>query len=154
VNYFVSTNPGGIYFSYSEQALNPKYRRDAPEVDWSDSRLDSLFENDVVGAPLPTPSLLNRLGFYGSMSNEKGDLSVVATVPFWLVTPIAAAPVLVVFAREVRRRRRAARNRCAVCGYDLTGNVSGVCPECGVTPPAGRSASAPSPPARGARPSS
>ena len=30
-----------------------------------------------------------------------------------------------------RRRRRAATGLCAACGYDLTGNVSGVCPECG-----------------------
>ena len=28
-------------------------------------------------------------------------------------------------------RRRAAENRCLACGYDLRGNVSGVCPECG-----------------------
>ncbi len=30
---------------------------------------------------------------------------------------------------EQRRRRR--NNLCATCGYDLTGNVSGRCPECG-----------------------
>ena len=31
------------------------------------------------------------------------------------------------------RRRDALRaaGRCPTCGYDLTGNVSGVCPECG-----------------------
>ena len=40
------------------------------------------------------------------------------------------------------RRRRIAEERrysgqCASCGYDLTGNVSGICPECGeeVSPP-------------------
>ena len=31
---------------------------------------------------------------------------------------------------ELRRRRRA-MGLCVQCGYDLTGNVSGVCPECG-----------------------
>jgi hypothetical protein len=30
-----------------------------------------------------------------------------------------------------RARARAAKNLCPRCGYDLTGNVSGVCPECG-----------------------
>lgn len=30
-----------------------------------------------------------------------------------------------------RRRRRLAGGQCLICGYDLTGNVSGVCPECG-----------------------
>ena len=28
-------------------------------------------------------------------------------------------------------RRRFKPNECRHCGYDLTGNVSGVCPECG-----------------------
>jgi|SRR5665213_1020455 len=33
-----------------------------------------------------------------------------------------------------RKRRRQARSlggKCVHCGYDLTGNVSGTCPECG-----------------------
>ena len=36
-------------------------------------------------------------------------------------------------AREMRRHRDELRGRrcCARCGYDLTGNTSGVCPECG-----------------------
>ena len=29
------------------------------------------------------------------------------------------------------RRERKAKGLCVACGYDLTGNVSGVCPECG-----------------------
>ena len=33
--------------------------------------------------------------------------------------------------RRWRRRRRAAAGHCQECDYDLTGNVSGVCPECG-----------------------
>ena len=34
------------------------------------------------------------------------------------------------------RNVRLALGQCLACGYDLTGNVSGVCPECG-TPAAG-----------------
>jgi len=30
-----------------------------------------------------------------------------------------------------RRRRHARRGVCRTCAYDLTGNLSGVCPECG-----------------------
>ena len=37
--------------------------------------------------------------------------------------------------RRTRRRslrsRRLVAGRCTECGYDLTGNVSGTCPECG-----------------------
>ena len=32
---------------------------------------------------------------------------------------------------EELRQDREAMGLCAGCGYDLTGNVSGVCPECG-----------------------
>lgn len=32
---------------------------------------------------------------------------------------------------EAMKARRERTGFCARCGYDLTGNVSGVCPECG-----------------------
>jgi hypothetical protein len=33
--------------------------------------------------------------------------------------------------RQVIRKRRLIKTGCRSCGYDLTGNTSGVCPECG-----------------------
>lgn len=33
--------------------------------------------------------------------------------------------------RDERRRKRRASGLCLRCGYNLAGNVSGVCPECG-----------------------
>ena len=33
--------------------------------------------------------------------------------------------------RQTRRVRRRRQGLCTECGYDLTGNVSGKCPECG-----------------------
>jgi hypothetical protein len=41
-------------------------------------------------------------------------------VPLWVL----------IYPAELREERRA-RGQCPQCGYDLTGNVSGVCPECG-----------------------
>lgn len=38
--------------------------------------------------------------------------------------------------RQSLRARFATNPRCWKCGYDLTGNVSGVCPECGMEVPA------------------
>ena len=59
-----------------------------------------------------------------------------AYIPFWeILGPLALYPVvqLAIFgARRVRRRRRLLCGLCIKCGYNLTGNVSGVCPECGV----------------------
>ena len=47
----------------------------------------------------------------------------------------SAAAVLagpgIVLAIWLAHRRRPRPRRCDACGYDLTGNESGVCPECG-----------------------
>ncbi len=55
-------------------------------------------------------------------------------VPFWAMVVAAALPAMVLL-RQARRRWRTAKwlhtGRCVRCSYDLTGNTSGVCPECG-----------------------
>lgn len=53
--------------------------------------------------------------------------------PLWLLVaslsvPMAAYCVL----GPLRRLRRRVRNLCLDCAYDLTGNTSGQCPECGL----------------------
>ena len=54
-------------------------------------------------------------------------------IPIW--APVAAFslyPVLALITFPARRRRRRKRlGLCIACGYDLTGNTSGICPECG-----------------------
>ena len=59
------------------------------------------------------------------VANE--PLAVVAAAVYSVVF---ASAYRTVHARRLRRRRRAL-GLCPGCGYDLTGNVSGVCPECG-----------------------
>jgi hypothetical protein len=49
-------------------------------------------------------------------------IPVVLFVPFPAIA-LARAPI--------RRYRRCKQGQCLVCGYNLTGNVSGRCPECG-----------------------
>ncbi len=54
-------------------------------------------------------------------------------LPLW--TPLlifATYPTLAFIRGPVRRWRRRRRGLCVKCAYNLTGNVSGVCPECGV----------------------
>jgi len=43
----------------------------------------------------------------------------------------AAYPTIVLLRGHLRRRRRRRARKCTGCAYDLTSNVSGVCPECG-----------------------
>lgn len=47
-------------------------------------------------------------------------------IPMWL--PLTLAGVIAVFSRA---RPHKPPGSCHQCGYDLSGNVSGVCPECG-----------------------
>jgi uncharacterized membrane protein YhaH (DUF805 family) len=51
------------------------------------------------------------------------------------------ARIVVLWRRQIDTDRRAAGGLCLTCGYSLTANISGVCPECGTT-------IAPQPPAR------
>ena len=48
--------------------------------------------------------------------------------PLW---PIAVAGAIVPMRAYLRRRQSRWAGLCRVCHYDLTGNASGVCPECG-----------------------
>jgi hypothetical protein len=55
-------------------------------------------------------------------------------LPLWMPFVLFAPYPAFVLARLLRKRTPAWRRRhglCARCGYDLTGNTSGVCPECG-----------------------
>ncbi|HEY8750526.1 MAG TPA: hypothetical protein VIM11_21260 [Tepidisphaeraceae bacterium] len=51
-------------------------------------------------------------------------------VPHWSVAASFAGPPAWWFVTFRRRRHRRA-NACPTCGYNLTGNTSGICPECG-----------------------
>lgn len=45
---------------------------------------------------------------------------------------VATYPATAFIRGPLRRYRRRKRGLCVNCGYNLTGNVSGICPECGV----------------------
>ena len=78
----------------------------------------------------------------GNVNHVSSDYSVVSArytkfwfIPMWfpclLFVIIPVARLL-----GIRGHGSFASDRvCAVCGYDLTGNTSGVCPECGTPPP-------------------
>lgn len=54
------------------------------------------------------------------------------TISLWLVFAVFAVYPFAAFVRgPIRRHRRRKRGLCLTCGYDLTGNESGRCPECG-----------------------
>lgn len=68
----------------------------------------------LVWSVTPTYAVLSRMHWGAT----------VAFVTIW-------TPTLVLLDRRVRKRLREQRGCCPVCNYNLTGNLSGVCPECG-----------------------
>lgn len=66
----------------------------------------------------------------GSQSGPRESRYVDVRLPV-LSLLLAAYPIIAFFRGPYRRRWRWARGQCPECSYILTGNVSGICPECG-----------------------
>ena len=76
----------------------------------------------------------------GKLSSTRDGYFVLAVPCWFLALPVAAACCWRLATRS-RRRLRELPGHCDGCGYDLRGNASGVCPECG-TPVAPAAATA------------
>ncbi len=60
------------------------------------------------------------------------DLITGIRMPFWIpVVLLGSYPALAFVRGPLRRWRRGRAGHCRKCGYNLTGNQSGICPECG-----------------------
>jgi hypothetical protein len=99
---------------------------------WSRNRADPGYTSRN------NPTIWGKLGFYTYRHEERDETGFTKTrivgVPFWLLCLVTAVPPLTFLNSTRKRRIRIARvkaNRCSACGYNLTGNTSGVCPECG-----------------------
>jgi hypothetical protein len=89
----------------------------APHED-SSRQTDDCTGPDAVGFIL-------GLGWWLEYHRDPGGFSQLA-IPLWMpFLALSAATVLLL------RRRRSRLGHCPACGYNLTGNISGCCPECG-----------------------
>ena len=73
----------------------------------------------------------------GALAGEDPPINrVFLSMPLWFpIVLFASYPVLAFIRGPLRRYLRRRKGLCLSCGYDLTGNVSGVCPECGTEVP-------------------
>ncbi|MCP4590376.1 MAG: hypothetical protein GY842_06515 [bacterium] len=94
-------------------------------------RLGLVFDGglDVLG-PLPSP--FEAAGIELIDATKFGWRYVTFSVPFaYPVVILGVFPTLCAIRPPLRRWQRRRKGLCLKCGYDLTGNTSGVCPECG-----------------------
>ncbi len=124
---FIGRTVGGaVTLTISRTALSPM--RDPP------------FDHRGLGFSLRRDSAPRSImhGPHGPVATSYWHTREV-TLPFWALFLLAAFPAGLLGARACRRVRWLRTGRCLGCGYDLTGNTSGVCPECGT--PAERASS-------------
>jgi hypothetical protein len=69
--------------------------------------------------------------FRGDLLGWKGVRVRALMIPAWFILSLTVLPPAAWTLQWWRQRRRSRRNLCRRCGYELAGNVSGVCPECG-----------------------
>jgi len=68
--------------------------------------------------------------------HPSGVIPALATIVLGLALLVPAIVIFLLSVREgydeAERRDRRANGRCLGCGYRLKGNVTGICPECGM----------------------
>ncbi len=107
----------------------------------------AIFSSRDVSAPSAYPAgtrgwhcatIVNRPPLFAYAWLPRCRVSYAATrlvLPLWLLFVLSAIPTSVDWLRCRVERRRTPPGHCESCKYDLTGNTSGICPECGTPIP-------------------
>ena len=133
----------GDTFTFEWSVDGFQYRHSRSVLEFSQEVLQRgrfIERNDREGLDLnayPPVLYLYPTGFrIVSTVTPHGDLLVLPrwstariSLPHWLLLATTVMPTAVLFWRD--RRRRIPPGHCQRCGYNLTGNVSGKCSECG-----------------------
>ena len=89
---------------------------------------ERMYSRKLIGATwVPSGGYGLNLPFAIGSGDSQGPYAWEVYVPLWIPFFIIVIPTVFAFPRA----RRSLPGHCQVCGYDLTGNVSGICPECG-----------------------
>ncbi len=84
----------------------------------------------AIGGASDLPLHARRTSPFSFRYNHSGWTGI--SIPLWILFNAIAFPTLVLWHLE---RRRPAKGHCPHCGYNLTGNESGKCPECSTPVP-------------------
>jgi hypothetical protein len=109
-----------------------------PTTEWN-FRFSPKFDERCVRHPVVWSAGGLSMERYDGTGDFIGSYDRSLVIPYWLPALVCLTLPMVRAASAIRyQRRRASLPACSTCGYDLTANVSGVCPECGTgiaTPP-------------------
>ncbi len=110
--------PGGVWTFLSHGCFDAGIDRAGRTTGWTMS----------VAFPAHPPSMYwERVDWWPRTWRSRGGTLDAIRVPLWAVYVATLIPTVYLF----WRCRRLPSGYCQECSYDLTGNVSGVCPECG-----------------------
>jgi hypothetical protein len=123
----------GVLLEYSRQS-GPRPR--IMSIGFCDGRFRVNHLSPVPSANLtfstgrepPIPEKINLPGLCLRAEPTMADLTV---SPWLLFALFGFGPTLVLIRGPLSRSQRRKKHQCLFCGYSLTGNTSGVCPECG-----------------------
>ena len=86
----------------------------------------------LTGEPVFMENLLRPVPRqFAGIAWSRNRISCRLEASLMLLTVLAIYPTIALIRGPWRRHRRRKRGLCLKCGYNLAGNVSGVCPECG-----------------------
>ncbi len=127
----------GLHMTVARGGIWLSYRR-AVEPDAVDGERGFLLTSRFGYLRYPyrdyKPCILNAGHHYVGPSSDRLVVHSVG-LPLWLLTiAFAAYPAIAFYRGPLRRYRRRRHGLCPRCGYDLTGNESGICSECGTVP--------------------
>lgn len=125
--------PGAIYMSFSSAGgvfylgILPKPQRLANPPGWHAEYCGTTANSKYHERSGYLPFLVNVMPY--------GGPGFSLFIPYWLT--IVTETLIGACLPAWMLHRRVREGLCVRCGYNLTGNVSGVCPECGVQVPDG-----------------
>jgi hypothetical protein len=136
----VRSNNGGFFIDHNTLAVKPG-RTASPSADhWSYSHSTPGWQWQS-GRPWHGLGLARELYWFDFFwyleKYEPGDPALMEAkfslaLPYWVpFLFFAILPGARWFLWRRTRRCRLAIGKCKKCGYNLTGNISGICPECG-----------------------
>jgi hypothetical protein len=120
------TGNGRVFFSAFEVRRQNEYR-------FEGFRYGPMSPLDHWDQVLPTHHLY--LGAFAAGWNDTGVLAGCGLIlPYWFFVVVAGVIPAIWLRKHLNKRYR--EGGCEACGYNLTANTSGVCPECGTALPA------------------